>query len=56
MKHLIKLLAVVCAAALITGCACCGKSKCSAKPACGMQCCADAKASCATCPTCSAKK
>lgn len=47
--------ALVCAATLITGCACCGKSKCAAKPACGMKCCADSGATCATCPSCAKK-
>jgi hypothetical protein len=45
--------ALVCAATLVTGCACCGKSKSAA--ACGMQCCTDSGATCATCPTCSKK-
>ncbi len=54
----IKLLAlIVCAAALVAGCAtkkCCSAE--TATAACGMKCCTDSKASCATCPTCTAKK
>lgn len=53
----IKLLALlVCASALCAGCAC---SKCKSEKAaasCGMKCCTDSKSTCATCPTCSAKK
>jgi hypothetical protein len=45
--------ALVCAATLVTGCACCSKSKSAA--ACGMQCCTDSGTTCATCPTCSKK-
>ena len=54
----IKLLAlIVCTAALVAGCAskkCCATG--TATAACGMKCCTDAKATCATCPTCTAKK
>jgi len=57
MKTLKLLALIVCAAALVTGCAC---DKCSAKKeakaSCGMQCCTDAKTDCAHCPVCSAKK
>ncbi len=48
--------ALVCAATLITGCACCGSGSAEKKSACGMKCCEDGKTTCATCPTCSAKK
>ncbi len=55
----IKLLAlIVCAAALVAGCAtkkCCSAEK-TATASCGMKCCADGKTTCATCATCSAKK
>ena len=56
---LIKLFALtLCAASLLlAGCKTCCKEKCStAKAACGMQCCTDAKTDCTHCPTCSAKK
>lgn len=48
-------LALCAATLLLAGCKCCG-GKSAAKSACGMECCANAKATCATCPTCSAKK
>jgi hypothetical protein len=48
--------ALVCALTVLTGCACCGKCKEKKAAACGMACCADAKATCATCPTCTPKK
>jgi len=57
VKSLILCAALVGVATLITGCACCGK--CEAKKqeaACGMKCCTESKSTCATCPTCSAKK
>ncbi|MCL4786522.1 MAG: hypothetical protein KJ070_06955 [Verrucomicrobia bacterium] len=47
--------ALVCTLTLATGCACCKKSS-GQTAACGMKCCADNKATCATCPTCSAGK
>ncbi len=63
MKSLKLLALIVCASALVAGCAskkcCASKPACAgtaAKPACGMQCCADAKVDCAHCPKCSAKK
>ena len=58
MKFITTFVALVCAASIITGCStsCEKKAECSAKPSCGMKCCADAKATCVTCPTCSAKK
>ena len=54
---LIKLLALVLCASplLLAGCKCC-PSNATAKSACGMECCADGKTTCATCPKCSAKK
>jgi hypothetical protein len=54
---LIKLFALVlCASSLLlAGCKCC-QSNATAKSACGMECCADGKTTCATCPKCSAKK
>lgn len=57
---LIKLLtlcvALVGAATVFTGCASC-KSCCAKKQtaACGMKCCTDAGATCATCPSCTKK-
>ena len=56
MKHLILCAAVVGTAALISGCACCGKCETKKEAACGMACCADGKTTCETCPTCKAKK
>jgi len=55
---LIKLFALtLCAASLLlAGCKTCCKDKAAAKASCGMQCCIDAKATCATCPKCSANK
>lgn len=54
----IKLLAlIVCASALVAGCAtkkCCATG--NAPAACGMKCCTASNATCATCPTCTAKK
>lgn len=56
MKSLKLLALIVCASAFVVGCS---SSKCcapKAESACGMQCCADGKTTCATCPKCSAKK
>ncbi len=42
---------------LLAGCKTCCQEKCSsAKAACGMECCTNAKTDCAHCPKCSAKK
>ena len=53
---LIKVLALtLCVAAFAVGCAsttCCPAEK----PACTKECCANGKADCATCPTCTPKK
>ena len=56
---LIKLFALtLCAASLLlAGCkTCCQEKSSTAKAACGMECCTDAKTDCAHCPKCSAKK
>lgn len=56
---LIKLFALtLCAASLLlAGCKTCCQEKCAtAKAACGMECCTNAKTDCAHCPKCSAKK
>lgn len=56
---LIKLsaLALCAASLLLAGCkTCCQEKGEGAKAACGMECCTSAKATCATCPKCSAKK
>jgi len=57
ITRLTKLLTLVlCASTLVfAGCKCCQGSA-TAKSACGMECCADGKTTCATCPKCSAKK
>ena len=57
-SHLLEEVERICdAAVILSGCSstCCKKES-AAKSACGMQCCADGKTTCATCPTCSAKK
>lgn len=56
MKKIVSCVALMGALTLFCGCA----GKCCKAPektaSCEMKCCADAKATCATCPTCSAKK
>jgi len=54
---LIKLFALaLCASSLLLAGCKSSQSGSSATAACGMQCCTDAKATCATCPMCTAKK
>jgi hypothetical protein len=58
VKLLVLCATLACTALAFTGCASCNKCcpKTETKSACGMKCCEDGKTTCATCPTCSAKK
>jgi len=59
MKHIKTLalcVALVGVAVVFSGCASCSKCKAKQEAACGMKCCTDSGKTCATCPSCSAKK